>query len=82
MDFKTKLISELKEYPDLYNEVRSEIIIPRFDRLPADNSLDYIEEVKQDTTLEEVPEEELIKAVVSNLKYYIEYEREIGESDL
>ncbi|GAB6098155.1 hypothetical protein JCM16358_00340 [Halanaerocella petrolearia] len=82
MSFKEELISRLKAYPDLYNEVRSEIIMPRFDQLPKNNHLSYVDEVDSDNTLEEVEDKELVTAVINNLKYYIEYEREIGESDI
>ncbi|AGB41407.1 hypothetical protein Halha_1462 [Halobacteroides halobius DSM 5150] len=78
MKFKEELITELKKYPDLYNEVRSEIIVPSLEN----NEIPYVEEISNDHTLERADDKKLIAGLVNNLKYYIEYEQEIGESDI
>ncbi len=67
MNFREQLIKELIKYPDLYDEVRAEI-----------NSINWAE----DTSLQQVSDQELINSIINNLNYYIEYEKEMGERDL
>ncbi|WP_408956108.1 hypothetical protein [Natroniella sp. ANB-PHB2] len=81
MNFKEKLIREIKKYPDLFNEVRMEIIAAKW-QSEAEDGINYIVNTEADKTLERVDEEQLVDSIINNLKYYIEYEREIGESEL
>ncbi|MCK8816973.1 hypothetical protein MWH28_06245 [Natroniella sulfidigena] len=81
MDFKEKLITEIKKYPDLFNEIRVEIIASKW-QSELEDGVEYIVDTEADQTLEKVEEEQLVDSIINNLKYYIEYERELGESEL
>lgn len=80
--FKKKLIQELKKHPDLYNEIRAELSTPRLlrgNQIPSNN---YTSNPEEDKLLETVDEDMLIKAIIINFNYFIEYEREMREGDL
>lgn len=80
--FRQKLVKEFKKHPDLYNEIRAELSTPRILRGPEKVSNNYTTAPDKDSLLEIVDENELIKAIVINLNYFIEYEREMREGDL
>ena len=76
------MIKELKQHPSLYNEIRTEIETPRLLREGEANKNNYTADPFEDNLLAVVDEEELIKSIVINLNYFIEYEREMREGDL
>ncbi|OCL26191.1 hypothetical protein U472_09255 [Orenia metallireducens] len=82
MDFKGELINQIKSSPDVFNEIRVEALVDRLNSVVEGEGLSYINDPNQDNTLEELSDEELINSIIRNLKYYIEYERELGESDV
>ena len=82
INFRQKLIREFKKHPDLYNEIRAELSNPRIIRGNEKVSNDYTPTPESDKLLETVAEDKLIKAIVINLNYFIEYEREMREGDL
>ncbi|MCK8828235.1 hypothetical protein MWH25_10870 [Natroniella acetigena] len=81
MDFKERLITEIKKYPDVFNEIRVEIMEPKW-QSESEDGIEYIIDTEVDKTLEKVDEGQLVDSIINNLKYYIEYERELGESEL
>ncbi|MBM7625115.1 hypothetical protein [Sporohalobacter salinus] len=78
MEFKNKLIQRLKEDPDVFNEIRSEIITSNFNREEKEE-IGFISESEVSTFLEESSEEEIIEAIATNLEYFIEYSKENEE---
>lgn len=78
MEFKDKLIQRLKEDPDVFNEIRSEIIGSDFNQ-ETKEGIGFINKPKQSDFLEERSEEEIIEAIVANLEYFIEYSKENEE---
>ncbi|WP_027340859.1 hypothetical protein [Halonatronum saccharophilum] len=82
MSFKEDLIKKIKESPDIYNEIRVESLINSMDPFGDREVFEYIYDTQEDRTLETLGDEELIDSLLRNLKYYIEYEREMGESDI
>jgi len=82
MDFKGELINQIKSSPDVFNEIRVEALVDRLNSVVEGEGLSYINDPNQDSTLEDLSDEELINSIIRNLKYYIAYEQELGESDL
>ena len=80
--FKQNLIEEFKRHPDLYNEIRAELSLPRILRNNETPTNNYTLTPEEDDLLETVSEEKLIKAIVVNFNYFLEYEREMREGDL
>ncbi len=82
MNFKQELIKKIKEYPDVFNEIRAEILVSNNEMTGQANRIDYINRPGQNSILDEVDDLELIDSIIRNLNYYIEYEKEMGEADL
>ncbi|MFO7819805.1 MAG: hypothetical protein R6V17_06145 [Halanaerobacter sp.] len=79
IEFREKLIVELKKHPDLYNEIRAEILTPRLLGEKQENN--YTSNPSEDKLLARTDEEDLIRAIIINLNYFMEYEREMREGD-
>ncbi|TDX51373.1 hypothetical protein [Orenia marismortui] len=82
MDFKQELIKRIKTHPDIFNEIRVETMVDKVDNLISEQQISYVNDPNEDFTLEELEDEQLIDSILRNLQYYIEYEKEMGESDL
>ncbi len=82
MEFREQLINQIKAHPDIFNEIRVESMVDSFNSRLHNSKLDYIEDPSKDVTLEELQDNDLINSIIRNLKYYIEYEHELGESDI
>ena len=78
MEFKDKLIRRLKEDPDIFNEVRSEIIASNYNQEEKEK-VGFIDQPEESTFLEERSEDEIIEAIAANLEYFIEYSKENEE---
>ncbi|ADL12634.1 hypothetical protein [Acetohalobium arabaticum] len=78
MEFKDKLIQRLKEDPDVFNEIRSEIIASDFNREKKEK-IGFIDKPEESNFLEERSDEKLIEAIAANLEYFIEYSKENEE---
>ncbi|MGM0471408.1 MAG: hypothetical protein ACQEQI_03895 [Bacillota bacterium] len=73
MQFRDQLIAAIKDDPDVFNEVRKEIIVSYFDRTAGQELEEYIHSPEESDFLEEQSDEEIIAAVTANLKYLVEY---------
>ncbi|MCK8823879.1 hypothetical protein [Fuchsiella alkaliacetigena] len=62
----------------MFNEIRSEILTSNYEQ-DDQEGVKFIHNPQHSDFLEQISEPQLIKGIVSTLKYFIEYEKEYAE---